>query len=697
MRLRPPLLLALLALSLPVLSQELLKSSPRYEKYEASLRSSFQSIRRGDLSEGQIRWSEDGNTVYYRRGGKNFKFDIREGKESEGDPPATSSSGRSDRRPNPERGRQFSIATSPDGKLKAAHKNGNVVVSAADDSNPRQITSDGSPEKRIKNGIASWVYGEELGVREAMWWSPDSKMLAYYRFDESKIPDYILAMNQLDMVTKLDAEAYPKPGMNNPTVQLFVYHSDSGDTTAVDVKFDGGAGSSVSEYVYQVSWSPDGKELLYNRMNRKQNVMEFCAADPKTGKSRVIVRESWKTYVDPSPAIIWLDEKGAGPKRFLWQSERNGFANWYLYDVTGKLHNVVTKGLFDTGRPTKVDLVTGYIYYPARSSTNPYLQQLHRAKLDGSADSRLTNPEVSHTFHISPNGKYFVDIEEKVDVPPTSYLRDMQGKTITKLAESDVSGFTKQNLKHVEVFQFKSADGAYMLYGKLEKPSDFDPNKKYPLLVSCYAGPESGGSVHRFDVPNPMTELGFLVASFEGRGTTGRGKAFKDALYGKLGVVEVDDQAAGVKALVKRPYVDASKVGIFGTSYGGYTAALGILRHPDVFTAAVASSPVTDWRNYDTIYTERFMGLPTDSDNKAGYDRGSAMEYAANLKGDLMLFYGTADNNVHPSNTYQLVRALRRAGKRFSVMPGPDEGHSFIGTNQMVEFFLDSFGMTARK
>jgi len=227
------------------------------------------------------------------------------------------------------------------------------------------------------------------------------------------------------------------------------------------------------------------------------------------------------------------------------------------------------------------------------------------------------------------------------------------------------------------------------------KPSDFDPGKKYPLLVTVYAGPESGTDRERFGVPQAMTELGFLVAelgflvaAFDGRGTDGRGKSFKDSVYKKLGVVEIDDQAAGVKALRTRPYVDGNRVGIFGTSYGGYASAMAILRYPDVFQAAAASSSVTDWRNYDSIYTERYMDTPQR--NPKGYDEGSAMMYAQNLKGRLLLYYGTADDNVHPANTYQLVKALQSAGKSFDLQVGPDRGHTGVNGARMLEFFVDA-------
>jgi dipeptidyl-peptidase-4 len=273
-------------------------------------------------------------------------------------------------------------------------------------------------------------------------------------------------------------------------------------------------------------------------------------------------------------------------------------------------------------------------------------------------------------------------------VPPATRLLDRDGKPVSELASSDTAKFDALGLKRVEVFTFKAADGATDLYGVLHFPSQFDPAKRYPLLVGVYAGPGSNGASESFATPNPLTEYGFLVAKLDSRSASGRGKRFLDAIYRKLGTVEVDDQAAGVRFLASRPYVDKARVGIHGTSYGGYVSVLALLRHPDVFRAACASSPVTDWAHYDTIYTERYMGTPQE--NAEGYRLGSAMTYAKELDGRLMLYYGTADNNVHPNNTLQLVQALQRAEKSFELQVGPDRGHSAIDSERMMEFFIEN-------
>jgi dipeptidyl-peptidase-4 len=673
-------------------AQDRLPSMPRYDRYEKMRREINGSVKRGDLS---VTWAEDGKSFTYSKDGKNYRFDIAQKAAVEiGDlPPAPARQGgrRPGQRGNPERGRQFDRVFSEDGALMARCKDRNVFISDSDGKNEYAVTTDGSLTKRTKYGVASWVYGEELGVREAMWFSPDGKRLAYYFFDESEVPDYYLTLDEAKVQNRLDVEAYPKAGAPNPKVEIFVFDLATKTTNKVDAHFDSGAGPDLGHYLYDVRWSPDGKELWFNRTNRKQNTMEFCAADPLSGKCRVIIRESNpNAWTENHPGIRLLDTAGSGPRRFLWTSERNGFRNLYLYDTTGKLLNAVTQHQFEVGTILRVDEAKKQVYYTARDGANPYRQQVHRVGLDGKNDKRLTDPNFHHTVTLSPDGKFYIDVAETLDTPvETRLVESDTGKVLAVLAKSDLTKFNDLGLQRVERFQFLAADGKTVCYGTLAKPSDFDPSKSYPLIVSVYGGPESGGGFDRFATPDPITEMGFLVCWIDGRGTSGRGKAHKDAVYGKLGVVEIDDQAAGVKELAKRPYVDGGRVGIFGTSYGGYSSVMALLRHPNTFHVAVAGSSVTDWRNYDSIYTERYMGLPDETENKKGYDEGSAMTYARDLKGRLLLYYGTADNNVHPSNSHQLISALDRYGKSYDVSVGVDRGHTGPNFNRMWEYFVE--------
>ena len=660
---------------------------PRYDRYEKMRRDISGSVKRGEVSPT---WGADGKSLSYTRDGKTFRYDFATNQSIEGPPveAAATPPARRGRRGGggqgaPARGRQFSSANSPDETLKAFYRDRNLYISKPDGTGEVAVTTEGNEKARTKYGIASWVYGEELGVREAMWWSPDSKKLAFYGFDESKVKDYFLAMSVLGFQDQLDVEAYPKAGSDNPDVELFVYDVASKQRTKVEVKF---GNVDLAHYVYSVRWSPKGEELLFNRMNRKQNSMEFCAADPNTGKCRAIIKESWpQSWVDPTPDFTWLEDQ----KSFITVSERNGYRNLYLANLTGDV-KPITQHLFEVASIVRIDEKAKQIWYMARDGETYYKYQLHKVGFDGKGDKRLTDPKYHHTVNLSPDGKYFTDVAQTIDTPPTTRLVEATtGKQVAVLAESDLTRFNELALQKAERLKFKAADGVTDIYGYLFKPSDFDASKKYPLIVNCYGGPESGSGNDAFRTPDPTTEFGFLVAWVDNRGTSGRGKAFKDSAYGKLGVVEIDDHAALVKHLRERPYVDGKRVGIQGTSYGGYTTVMALLRHPDVFQVGVASSAVTDWRNYDTIYTERFMGLPWDSENKAGYEAGSAMTYAKNLKGKLLLYYGTADNNVHPANSYQLASALQKAGKGFYMMAGADAGHSGVDSRYMWEFFID--------
>ncbi len=659
-------------------AQDRLKTYPGYERYARMSREIQSSVRSGAL---QVTWT-DTTHFEYTQNGKRYRYDARSLSATEVPLPTNEAA----RRGGPERGRQFDSAVSPDGKLKAFYKDRNLWIGNADGSNAVAVTTEGNEKARTKYGVASWVYGEELDQNTAMWWSPNNQQLAYYGFDESKVPDFYLQMDQTKLYSTPDIEAYPKPGYPNPVVELFVYDLASKKRIPIDVR-DGKPFTNdvMGHYVYNIQWTPDGSLLTVNRTNRKQNIMEHAACSPQTGKCRVLIREEWPTgWVENTPAKEYL----ADGKRFIWASERTGFRNFYLYDLSGKLITTLTKHPYEVGQIVRIDEKNNVLYYTARSGDNHMKMQLHRVGLDGRNDRRLTDPALHHTVVASPGARQFVIVSQTHDRAPVTNLIDHNGKVIAELAKSDVAKQQELGLQPVELFTFKAADGVTDLHGMLHKPSNFDPSKKYPVLLTVYAGPATNGARETFSLPHPYTEYGFLVVSLDSRSAAGRGKKFLDAIYQKLGVVEVDDQAAGIKALCSRNYVDCGSVGIFGTSYGGYVSALAVLRHPEVFHAASAMSPVTDWRQYDTIYTERYMWIPQE--NQAGYDAGSAMPYVDKLRGRLMLYYGTADNNVHPNQTMQLIQALQRAGKSFEVQVGPDRGHTALNGDRMMEFFIEN-------
>ena len=680
-------------------AQDRLPTLPGYEQYNANRSLYNGAMKRGDAS---VTWLENGKALVYDKDGQKARLDLQSMKESAftGELPAsgaTGAPGRNTRRQGPDRGRQFAEAFTEDGKTKAYTKDSNCWISDADASNAMQVTSDGSKATGIKYATGSWVYGEELGQRDAMGFSPDGSKLWFYRFDESKVLPYYLAMGQTKVQDALDDERYPKAGAPNPEVDLLVYDRHSKSTTKIKVR-PGAFDDGVGHYVYGIRWSPDGKELWFHRTNRFQNTMEWCAANPSNGAVRVIIREQNPTgWTDNSPSRTFLDtlpDIASAPQfkgKILWSSERNGFDNYYLASLDGSSIIPVTSGKFEAANIVRIDLMGGFLYYMARDGENPYKLQFHRVGLDGKGDVRLTDPAFHHTVNLAPDGSHFVDTFEALDIPPTTVVRDLQGKALATLATSDMKGFEANSLSKVQRLKFKAWDGTTDIYATLSKPAKFDPNRKYPVLIQVYAGPEADLMSERFAMPQSLAEYGFLIARIYGRGSQGRGQKFKNEMYLKLGVTEIDDQAAGAKYLASLPFVDAKKIGIEGTSYGGYASVMAILRHPDLFAAACAQSPVTAWENYDSIYTERYMQTPQS--NPDGYKNGSAMSYAKDLKGRLMLYFGSADNNVHPSNTYQLVQALQRAGKNFEMQVGPDQGHSAMNNSRMLEFFIERMVM----
>ncbi|MEY4119208.1 MAG: hypothetical protein RLZZ116_2536 [Planctomycetota bacterium] len=605
----------------------------------------------------------------------NGKTDDAGGEPPESALPSRAQRDRGERRPA--RGRQFTTADSPDGAWTAISENGNLYLQPKSDGKDGApaaarvaITTDGNAD--IKYGQASWVYGEELDQTTAMWWSQDSRFLAFYRFDESKVKDFLLVSGWTETNTRMMTEAYPKPGQPNPTASLLVHDLETKKTVAVDsFSAKSGAADGTEYYVYNVLWAPGGGELLYSRTPRRQDTLQVLAADPRTGASRLVVEEKQESWQDNRPLMRFLKDG----KRFIWETEKTGFKHFELRALDGKLISTITAGEWPAERIVLVDEESEQIWFTAWSGKVAVQQQLHVARFDGSESRRVTTGDFHHTnFRISPDGSFVLATAETTQSPPATLLYATDGSLAATLAEGSTKGFETHGLTPSELFTCPAADGTTTLYGKIAFPPAFDPAKKYPVVVNTYGGPTTRLVTDRFDAGDARTALGFIVVTVDNRGTPGRGKAFESAAYLNLGVVDADDQAAAIQHLAAtRPYVDAARVGITGHSYGGYMTAICLIRRGDVFAAGVAGAPVTDWRQYDTIYTERYMRTPEE--NAAGYDAGSCVKQAENLKGKLLLLHGMVDDNVHPNNTFQLVNALQARNKPFSMMLFPNSDH----------------------
>lgn len=662
-----------------------LSTMPRFDRYQKLTNSFYSLINRGIT---RVDWNDTGTAfTYFDENRKLMQYDVA----SKTSKTATKSFGESTKtrfnRQAPGRGEQYSIVYSENGKFKAQSRAGNVVLIDAKTDAEIPLTTDGGQATRIKYGTASWVYGEELGVKEAMWFSPDSKFLGFYQFDERPVKDYYIGYNQLKDQDTLNTEAYPIPGAGNPLATLLIYDLKSKKTIKVDSNF---VDPTLGEYVFEVHWSPQGKELLFYRSNRLQNTVELCAANPESGACRVVLKESRiDGWVDTNRYsnlhYRFLKDK----THFLWISDSSGFRNLYLGNLDGSPLVPLTHLDNDVESIAQVDETSNWVYFNARNGDNPYQMQLNRVHLDGTGEQLLTDPSLSHACSVAPAGGDFVDFSQSLSTPPVTNLCAEDGKVISQLSKADVDAMVKIGVKPQVGFTVLAADGKTVLYGKLGFPSDFDPNKKYPMIVNMYGGPESGGATESYDPSPAVCEFGFVSMTVDGRGSSGRGRAFMCSVYRKLGQYEIDDCAATVKELcAKYSYLNAARVGIQGTSYGGYFSALSLIRYPDVYRAACSSSPVTDFRLYDSIYTERYMGLPTADDNLSGYEAGSCIELANNLKGYLQIYYGSSDNNVHNVNTLRLIQKLDDLGKRYTLLVGPDQGHSQMSEKKMWEYFI---------
>ncbi len=561
------------------------------------------------------------------------------------------------------RGRRYTEVFSPDYKFTAYARDYNLYLRDLEKDLETALTTDGREE--LRNGWPDWVYPEELNQYEAFWWSPDGQMIAFMQFDERPVAFYPI-VHDAGIPTKFDLMRYPKAGANNPIIRLFVVDVKTKKLTQLDT------GVETNVYLFKGQWTPDGREFTFLRMNRWQNQLELLAADPKTGKSRVILKETEPCYFNENVRAQFLSDG----QRFLWTSEVTGWKEIYLYDMKGKLLKQLTNLKLPVGNIVEVDEAGGWVYFTGFERRGCD-QHLYRVKLDGTGLAKLTSRPGWHSVSVSPGGAYFVDEFSSWDDPPEVNLHAADGTFIRQLGHTVLTEeFLKLNLLKPEPFVFKSADGKDDIDGIIFKPADFDPNKKYPVYYAVYGGPGARMIRNTWQMNSPnqrLAQLGFIVLQTDHSGVSQRGKAFQTKSYLKLGQVELADHVAAIKHLSQYPWFDATRVGITGHSYGGYLTCMALLKEPDVFHVGVAGAPVTDWRNYDSIYTERYMQRPED--NPEGYEKGSCLTYVKNFKGKLQIHHGTVDDNVHPANTIQLIYALLREGKRLEWKMYPEQDH----------------------
>lgn len=566
---------------------------------------------------------------------------------------------------------------SPDGNAVAFIFKGNLYIRNLSDGKLTQITQDGSDI--IFNGVSDWVYEEEFVVTQAYFWSPDSKSIAFYRFDDSKVP--VFSMNEYhdSLYPTVYSFRYPKAGTSNPTVAIKIYNIPTGSTVNI-------IPPGSFEYVPRIKWTLSSLQLSVQFMNRHQDSLVFVLADAYNGKTTPIFTETSKTYIDINDALTFINNN----KEFVWESDNDGFTHLYRYSITGKLVNQITKGKWDVTDFKGIDEKTHTLYYIS-SETSPIDRDLDCIKMDGTGKKKLSTQTGHNNADFSADFHFYINSFSNAETPDFITLNSSDGKQLRVLEDNKSlrEDLVKYNLGKKKFFSFTTSQGTN-LNGWMVTPPDFDTAKKYPVLMYVYGGPGANTVNNSWDGFNGMwyqmlAEKGYIVASIDNRGTGARGSEFQKCTYLHLGKLETEDQIEGAKYFQLRTYVDATRVGIWGWSYGGYMAANCITHGADYFKAAISVAPVTDWRFYDSIYTERYMRTPAE--NEEGYREGSPINYADEVKGHYMLVAGTGDDNVHFQNSVEFVSALEKAEKPFSLMIYPDKNHGISGGNTRLYLF----------
>ncbi|MEE4311612.1 MAG: S9 family peptidase [candidate division KSB1 bacterium] len=556
-------------------------------------------------------------------------------------------------------------AFSPDGGKIAYIKRRDLHVLDVASGAETQLTREGAELIRI--GSADWVYEEEFGLRAGFHWSPNSSHIAYYKMDESNTPefplvDYIPRHNEVEVIR------YPKAGDPNAVVNIGVVPAAGGKTVWMDI------GGEIDIYIPRIKWHPDNKSLWIYRMNRRQNELDLLKADIVSGKSDIILKElndnGWLNVKDD---LTFLEKR----KRFIWSSERSGWNHLYLYQLDGTLERRLTSGEWDVTGLIDVDRNEKHVYFTA-TEKNRFERHLYSVDVKGKKLRRITAEAGTHRIVMHPDADRYLDHFSNTMTPERISLHSIDGEMKAMIEPNEIAALKDYELSIPEIVTFETDEGV-PLNASILKPMDFDPGKKYPVLFHVYGGPGSQSVRNSwgrttFLWSQMLAQKGYIVFRLDNRGTGYQGRAYRELAYRRLGQLEVEDMVNGVTYLSRMPWVDTDRIGIWGWSYGGYTTIMCMLNAADYFKVGMAVAPVTDWRNYDSIYTERYMDTPAN--NPDGYEKGSALNIAHKLKGKLLLVHGINDDNVHMSNTIQLAARFQELNIPFDMMVYPRQDHS---------------------
>ena len=579
-------------------------------------------------------------------------------------------------------GKQRLADFSPSGNSVAFVRENNIFIFSAEDGTERQVTIDGKMNEII-NGANDWVYEEEFGFDKGLYWSKDGSKLAYYRFDESEVKQFQMAMYG-NLYPDQYTFKYPKAGERNSTVSIHVYDLNSGKSRLVNT------GTETDIYYPRIKWTEDPNVLCIMRMNRLQNVLEFLYCDNRA-KSTIlptnsIYKEKSDTYVEINDNLFFsTDGKG-----FYWNSEKDGYNHIYWISFDGTQERQLTSGNWDVIDFYGVNDKKGIFYYSS-SQESTLEKHVYGKGIKSRYFQKLSTRGGTNDAVFSNSFRYFINYHSSANTPPYITMNDERGKQLRLLKDNAalVETINSYNLSPKEFFQFQNSEGIDLNCWMI-KPDNFDPTKKYPVFVTIYGGPGHNTVLDSWEGRNllwhqMLAEQGYLVVSCDPRGTLYRGKAFKHSTYQQLGKLETEDFIDLAKHLQGMDYVDADRIGIQGWSYGGYMTSLCMTKGADYYKAGIAVAPVTNWRYYDSIYTERFMRTPQE--NPSGYDDNSPINHVEKLKGKYLLVHGSADDNVHYQNTMEMVDALVRANKQFDLFIYPNKNHGIYGGTTRLHLF----------
>ena len=567
-------------------------------------------------------------------------------------------------------------AYSPDGRMCAFVRDNNIWIRKFDFDTEVQVTKDGELNK-ILNGITDWVYEEEFAVTNLMAWSPDSEYLAFVRSDESDVKEYSMQMYGEGTYPSYYNFKYPKAGEKNSTVTLHSYCVQTRDTKHLDVPLD------EDGYIPRITFTKNSDQLAVMTLNRQQNLFNMYYVNPKSGVSRLILREENKCYVDSE----WLKSIQFLNNGFLYVSEQDGYSHIYMYSPTGVMQRQVTKGNWDVTQLLGIDEATKTVYYES-AEESPMQCAVYKIDAKG-VKTKLSTEKGTNNAQFSANFAYYVNRYSNANTPMKITVNETKTKKVLRTLQDNAvlnERLAKYNFAKKEFFTVNTASGVE-LNAWMVKPLNFDENKRYPVLMFQYSGPNSQQVLdsYSFDWERYLSTKDILVVCVDGRGTGARGEAFRKCTYMNMGDLESKDQVEAAHALAELPYVDGDRMAIWGWSFGGYNTLMALTVGKGTFKVGIAVAPPTDWRYYDTVYTERFMRTPQE--NQRGYDLTSPLKRVKELQGKLLLIHGTADDNVHFKQTMDYAEALVQANKQFDMHVYRDRNHSIYGGNTRFHLY----------